>query len=296
MSLPVGETAALLTSFLWALSSTLFTMGTRRHSPQAVNRIRLTLALILLFITVTLLYRSPLPPGGRRVWFYLGLSGVVGLSIGDSFLFYSYRMIGPRISMLLMSLVPVVTTSAAWIVLGERIDVVKLLFIALTLLGVSLVVLEKENNPGPFRKSPAGIALGVGAMLGQAGGLLLAKVVLDEGYPPLPATYIRVMWGTLALWALGLITGGWRAVPGAVKDRKCLRPTVMATILGPYLGIYLSLVAVSYAKIGIASTLMSLSPIFLIPLSKRFFGEMVSSRSVLGTLMAIAGVAGLFLF
>jgi len=296
MPFPLGETAALLTSLLWALSSTMFTVGTRRHSPQAVNRIRLVLALFLLFLTVTLFYGSPLPPGGRRVWFFLGLSGVVGLAIGDSFLFYSYRRIGPRVSMLLMSLVPVVTTTVAWVLMGESIRILKLMAIGITLLGVVMVVSERGDGDSPFRLSGVGIALGVGAMLGQAAGLLLAKVVLDEGYPSLPATYIRVIWGAATLWALGFFTGGWRAVPGAVRDLKCLKTTSMATFLGPYLGIWLSLVAVSYAKIGIASTLMSLSPIFMIPLSRKVFGERVGARAVIGTLIATAGVAGIFLF
>ncbi|MCD6383735.1 MAG: DMT family transporter [Thermoplasmata archaeon] len=295
MAFPTGETAALITSLLWALSSTLFAIGTRRHSPQAVNRLRLLGAFLLLSLTFTITQGGVVPPGGGRMWFYLGLSGVVGLAIGDSFLFYSYRMIGPRLSMLLMSLAPVVTTSVAWVYMGEGIEILKLLAVGITLLGVGIVVLERGDEDSPSPRSRLGILVGVGAMLGQAGGLLLAKVVLDEGYPTLPATYIRVTWGTVAVWSIGLITGGLKEVYPVVKDRGCLKTTAMATFLGPYLGIWLSLIAVSYAKIGIASTLMSLSPIFIIPLSTRVFGERVGARAILGTLLATAGVAGIFL-
>ncbi len=42
-------------------------------------------------------------------WLWLSLSGVVGFVIGDVFLFEAYVRIGTRITLLLMSLSPVLT-------------------------------------------------------------------------------------------------------------------------------------------------------------------------------------------
>ena len=52
---------------------------------------------------------------------------------------------------------------------------------------------------------------------------------------------------------------------------------------------------IQYAPVGVASTLQALPPVFLIPIGYYFLGERVSSRAILGTLLALAGVAVLFL-
>ncbi len=67
-------------------------------------------------------------------------------------------------------------------------------------------------------------------------------------------------------------------------------------VTGPFLGVTLSLVALAKAPVGIASTLMALVPVFLLPVSRFFFKEPVGLRAVAGTLLAVGGVAVLLLF
>ena len=57
------------------------------------------------------------------------------------------------------------------------------------------------------------------------------------------------------------------------------------------MGVWLSLIAVQSARVGIASTLMAMTPVVSLPLVPIFFKERVSPRAVLGTLVAIAGIA-----
>jgi drug/metabolite transporter (DMT)-like permease len=59
--------------------------------------------------------------------------------------------------------------------------------------------------------------------------------------------------------------------------------------------VWFSLIAVQNAPVGIASTLTSLTPIMLIPLSRIVFKEAITWRAVGGTLLAVAGTAILFL-
>jgi drug/metabolite transporter (DMT)-like permease len=54
-------------------------------------------------------------------------------------------------------------------------------------------------------------------------------------------------------------------------------------------------VAIAHAHIGVASTLMSLTPIFLLPVSHFLFRERISVRAIIGTLFALLGVVMLFL-
>jgi drug/metabolite transporter (DMT)-like permease len=70
---------------------------------------------------------------------------------------------------------------------------------------------------------------------------------------------------------------------------------IAGTIVGPFLGIWLSLVAVQLTPVGVAATLMALPPVILIPLGYFIYNERISRRSILGTVLAFAGVALIFL-
>jgi drug/metabolite transporter (DMT)-like permease len=61
-------------------------------------------------------------------------------------------------------------------------------------------------------------------------------------------------------------------------------------------GVFCSLAAVKFTEdIGIASTLQSLPPIFLLPIGFFFFKEKITWRAIFGTVIALVGVAILFL-
>jgi drug/metabolite transporter (DMT)-like permease len=298
MSAILGELAALATSVLWSTSSTLFTLGSRRQTPQIVNRIRLVGAVILLGLSHLIFLGYLIPRETTFIWLLLGLSGIIGLALGDAFLFWAYIKMGPRVSMLLMSLAPIVTTSAAWVLFDERLSLLKMIAIIVTLTGVGWVVLDKGQNHEHFKITPFGILLGLGAMLGQAIQLLMAGYAMDHMHsanPPLAATFIRIVWGASAVWFATLVLGRtWKTVK-ALKDRRFVGFVALATVFGPFLGIWASFIAIDNVEMGIASTLMSLSPLMMIPISRVVFKEKVSVRSVTGTVVAMIGVAGLFL-
>ena len=91
--------------------------------------------------------------------------------------------------------------------------------------------------------------------------------------------------------ARGQVTQTWRAL----RDGKVWWFLIGGALSGPFIGVWLSMVAVQNAQVGIASTLMALSPIILIPLDRWVFHEQVSSRSIAGTVLALAGTAIIFL-
>ena len=73
------------------------------------------------------------------------------------------------------------------------------------------------------------------------------------------------------------------------------RLCVGGAFIGPFLGVSISLFALQNAPVGIVSTLMALSPIFLLPIGYFFFKERFGWGAVTGTAMAMAGVALLIL-
>ncbi len=108
----LGELAAIITSITYAVNSTLFTVAGRVVGSTVVNRVRLVAACLFLSMAHWIFLGSLWPVGaGWDRWFWLGLSGIVGLVLGDAFLFQAFVWIGPRLSMLMMSLAPIIAAA-----------------------------------------------------------------------------------------------------------------------------------------------------------------------------------------
>ena len=196
MTLFLGEIAALITSVCFSATSTFFTLAGRQVGSLVVNRIRLILALILLIFTHWVLLGQPIPlDAAPQRWFWLGISGVIGLVLGDAFLFQAFVWIGPRISMLMMSLAPVLAALAAWVFLGEFLSAGQIVGILITMAGVAWVVLD-QNGGGPKTPGPKnylrGILFALGGATGQALGLVTAKYGLFGDFSPISANFIRM--------------------------------------------------------------------------------------------------------
>jgi drug/metabolite transporter (DMT)-like permease len=173
----LGEVAALLASVFFSFTAVISTLAIRQVGPQVTNRVRLIIALIYLMIINLLLYSQPLPIGaGANRWFWLGLSGIIGLALGDQFLFSAFQLIGTRLGTLLLSLAPVIGAALAWMFLGETLGLGQLAGMGLTLSGVAWVVITRpaanSNQPAP---STRGILFGVLSAAGQAVGLALSN-------------------------------------------------------------------------------------------------------------------------
>jgi drug/metabolite transporter (DMT)-like permease len=296
----MGEIAALGTSFCWSLTSVQFTLAGRKMGAEAVNRVRLPLAVLYLSLAHLLLYGELWPVHAEHFrWGWLGLSGTIGLVLGDTCLFQAFLFIGPRRSMLLMTLVPVISTLLAWGWLGETLQPVEIGAMLLAMGGVAWVVSERkkaqETSTDSKKQYGLGVLLGLGGALGQSLGLVMAKQGLSGDFPPLSATLIRMVVASGVIWLLALIRGQVRETGHALGDKKARRFVVSGSLTGPFVGVWLSMVAVQHAQVGIASTLMALSPIIMIPLDRWVFHERISLRSVAGTLVALAGATIVFM-
>jgi len=312
-----GEIAALLTSVCWSFNSVVFTRAGKRVGSVTVNVMRLWAAFPALLLLHWLLFGAPLPLDiERQRFFYLGISGFIGFVIGDTMLFESFLLIGPRLAMLLALLVPVFSTVLAWMWLGEALRLPEIFSILVTIAGVAWVVAERTAADDPAassvtaaerggtafrvsslqpRKYRLGIWLAVGGAAGQAVGLLFSRLGLAGGFSAISATLVRVGTAGLVLAAVSLVQGNLRAHLAKMRDRKALLEITAGSLTGPVLGVILSLEAIAHAHIGVASTLMSLTPVLLLPVSHILFKEKITSRAIVGTLIALLGVVLLFL-
>ncbi len=293
-----GEIAALATSVAFSFGSTFLTIAGRRVGSMVLNRTRLVLSIVFLVFTHWIVLGIPFPfQAGSDRWLWLGLSGIVGLVIGDFFLFQAFVWIGPRLSMLMMSLAPVIAAFQAWIFLEETISLMQMGAILLTLGGVAWVVMGRNpSGNNTDRNYARGILFGLVGAIGQATGLVLAKNGLGGDFSPISANLIRMVAAAIVLWLITFIQGEAKAtVQALIENRRGVLFVLLGTFTGPFLGVSFSLLAIQHAEVGIASTLMALPPVLLLPISFVVFKERYSWGAVVGTLLAIAGVALLFL-
>lgn len=304
-----GEIAALATAVFWAVTSVFFSEAGKRIGSFNVNKIRLVMAVVIYTIMMTLTRGSPIPSNiNSNQAFWLGLSGFVGLVLGDSCGFKALVMIGPRLMTLLYSTAPIFASIFAWIFLGEVLRPIDLLGIVITIGGVTWVITEREinsnnqksnaeNHPdsGSLRK---GILLGLGAGLGQGLGLVLAKqgmIYSGSTVDAMPASFVRMITATICIWLISAVTGKLGGVISSIKDLKAVRLTLGGAFFGPFLGVWMSLKALEYISTGVAATLNATTPIMIIPVVMAYYKEHVSWRAVMGAIIAVGGVTILFL-
>ena len=294
----IGEISALVTACFWSVSSVSFALATRTIGSVQVNVTRLILATVLIFCVVFIGGLDMQVSNGQML--YLGASGIIGFAFGDTFLFLSFKRIGARLTMLVMSLAPAVATVLAYILLGEGLSAAGCIGIAVTILGISFVVLERGNvNDGDttMRATFGGLTYGVLSAIGQGSGLVVAKMAFSEGsVNGFVATAIRITAALLVLLPAAVLSGRFREPVRTFRnDRKAFLFTSIGAVFGPVFGVAGSLIAIQHTNVGIAATLMATTPILMLPLVHIAHKERLTWRAFAGALIAVGGVAILFL-
>lgn len=292
----VGEFFALLTAILWSSTSIVFTEASVRVGSLYVNISRLILAVFYLGLTIVL-FNLDFRMSATQVT-NLVLSGFAGLVIGDTFLFKSFQHIGARLSMLVMALVPGMSAILAFFFLKEFISITGIIGMVITIIGIGMVVLQRKEQPtSDYKIDMVGIVYAFIGAIGQAVGLIFAKHAFNEGeINGFVAASVRIVSSIIFLYPLFLFAKRIKNPFKVFKnDKKALIYTIVGSIIGPYLGITFSLIAVSHAKVGIASTLMATVPIIMLPMVRYYYKEKLSWISILGAFIAVGGIAILFL-
>ncbi len=300
----LGELAAIGTSICFSFSSLMFTFAGRAVGAPLTNRARLFFAALFVIILHWLSFGQLLPlDAAPERWLWLGVSGLIGFAFGDACLFQAFVLVGPRLSMLVMAFAPALSVLLAWVFLGETLTLSDVLIIAIVIGGIAWVVAERPKGaaeraltPGDTRQHLIGLLWALGGAVGQAVGVIFSKIGLVGDFPALSGTLIRLLCAFAVVWLISIVRGGLPASVRTLREHpRALRILALASLTGPVVGVWLTLYAVQRAPVGIASTLSSLAPIFLLPISYLLVGERFSRRAVFGTGLVIAASALLFL-
>jgi drug/metabolite transporter (DMT)-like permease len=297
---------AVVAAIIFSWTSIFFTAAGQRLGVTTVNLLRLPCGTFCLAVTHYALTGRLVPAGlDVSAAFWIGLSGVVGLAIGDSALFRSFTMIGPRRGMMMMAAAPAFTVVTAWILLGERLDGQALLGVATVIGGILLATVGKDEGGGRFRRpAPAllrrGLLLALVAAAGQGLGSAFAKLGMTTeatavGIDPLGATLGRMFWAFVAYWVVVLPRRNLLQLLAPLRDRRGTAALVVAILMGPFVSVWISLVAIKHTEAGVAQVLLGTVPIFVVLPAWLVYRDRPSPLSLVGVVVAVAGGALLFL-
>lgn len=297
-----GEIFALLTSLCWAISALSFEIAGKKIGSLPMNFIRMSLALIFISI-YSLIFKGEIFPSGvnsqQLVW--LISSGIVGFVLGDMLLFQSFVLIGARLGTLMMTMVAPITAIISWIAIKEEMSLWQIFAMLVTISGIFLVIYSRnkingKNKAVNYKTSTLllGFFLAFGGAAGQAGGLVLSKKGLIN-FDAFSASHIRIISGFVGYLIIISFAGLWKKVFQGIKNKPAFKAVSFGSLLGPFIGMSFSLIAVKHTSTGVAATLTSLAPVFIIVPAIFINKEKVSFLEVLGATFAVVGVALFFI-
>ena len=307
----LGEIISLIVAVSWTVTAIFADKASHRLGSMTANVLRLSMAIVFLGLLLWVTIGHPYPVyASGQAWWWLALSALVGYVFGDWCLFNCYLSIGARFGQLFMTLAPPMAAIAGWAILGETLGWKSAIAMVVTLSGIAISILSKSQGQNvkltlPFK----GVLLGLGAGLGQGVGLVLSKVGLQHYAVDIPAdapvlmaqmlpfasTMIRAVVGAAGFLALMALQKDLPRLRAAVHDRTGMRYALIMTLFGPVLGVSLSLMAVQYTNAGIASTLMALTPVFILFPYAFIYKQRIKLREIIGVAVSMTGVALFFL-
>ena len=332
----LGELISLGVAVSWTIAALASEVGSKRLGVFVMNVWRMAVALLFSAILLWLTFGKPYPAyASATTWLWLLGSGVVGYFFGDWCLFNSYLTIGSRMGQLFMTLAPMFTAFAAWVMIGQTLSWLSLLAMCVTLLGIAISVFGHDRDHHMSLNLPLkGILYGIGAAMGQGFGLVLSKIGLDhythdiavstldpshlslitspfslntshlslityhfslETLLPFASNMIRCVAGLLCFTTWLILSGHGGRLRQSLGDRRGLVAMLIAVLSGPFIGVGFSLMAVQYTAAGIASTIMAMTPILILLPSRWLFGQPITPRNLLGAVISVIGVSLFFL-
>ncbi len=304
---------------LWSLSPFFFTGTGKRIGPFATNLLRLLFAFLALcaFCLLRGLFGFHIPHPGLGSVLWLSASGVVGLTIGDAFLYQAFVTVGPERTSQIQTLAPAATAAIAWFALREILSTPQMLGMGLILGGVLMATTSAARSairsaandagargvdsatpssaaaPAP---SASGLLTGAWAAIWSALFQAIGTVLARKGFQsqadldPIVATTIRIGSGTLALWAFARWKGPLRPVLGRWTEKRTWKLLAAGVLFGPLLGMVCYVAALKFAPAGIVTTITFMAPLIIIPIGAKLYGTRITAAALCGTALSLGGV------
>jgi drug/metabolite transporter (DMT)-like permease len=239
---------------------------------------------------------------------WLFLSGCVGFGVGDLSMFQAYPRIGSRRTMVLIQcLAAPFGALMEWAWLHQTPTVTQAIYGAIILAGVGLALMPGKTEAHPTQSLTAGILFGTLSAFCQGGGAVISRkayaIAEAAGHPfhtpadGISAAFQRTLGGILvSVIFLGYLRAAHKPDTARKNDwRNGWRWIIGNAMAGPAFGVSCYQWALMTEKTSIVLPIVATTPLAVMPLAHYLEGDRITWRTVLGAMIAVAGVIGLTL-
>lgn len=290
-----GEVASLTAALIWACSMTTFRRYGAGIPAVKLNLFKNVIALACLLVTI-IVCRAPFPENGMSA-INIAASGLIGLAIGDTFLFAALKRLGAQLTSASQCLSPMFTALIAWLILGEKLTGLEIAGMTVTTLAVAGSVvfhLQSPSGDTSAKGQRTGLIFAVLSALANGVGIVVARHSFADVHVA-TGTALRILPAIAVLWVFSLVRRRKESPAGKGSIKTHLWPLSLAAFAGTFVGVMLLSYGTKYAKAGITASLTITYPLWIIPIAYFFLGERVRPGAAICTLVAIAGVLLLML-
>lgn len=284
----IGISSALLSSASWALGAILFKKISENVSPLGMTLAKGLIGCILMGIVYLIEGITSLPV---NVIFILFISGIIGIAIGDTLFFASLRNLGPKIQVIFFMFGQIITAVLGVIIFREYPNITQYFGILITIIGVGSVLWSKiRSSTENISTSIRGVIFGLLSMIFFSVSLITVKSVVND-VSTIGATFYRILAGTIGMFIFGLFNNrvnNW--VQPFKNNIKITVFFIMSVSIVMFGGFWLSLVAIKYINIGVASALNATEPLFVLPLAYFIMKENIEIIEIFGAICTVVGV------
>lgn len=236
----------------------------------------------------------------------LFLSGCVGFGVGDLSMFQAYPRIGARRTIVLIQcLAAPFGGLIEWLWLHHAPTLAQAIFGTVILAGVGIALMPAKKDAQPTLGLTAGILFGTLAAFCQGSGAVISRKAYEvserAGHPfhtptdGINAAYQRLLGGILvSVLFFAYLRVAHKSTSGGKSDWRHGGKWVAANaMVGPALGVSCYQWALMTEKTSIVLPIVATTPLAVMPLAHYLEGDRITWRTVLGGILAVAGVIGL---
>ena len=292
----IGYFLAIGAAAIWSAVALSATRVVRYFGSYNYNLLRLLGIIVFFFPYVYINWESLY--FNQSIFSAIVLSSIIGIIIGDTFLFVCLKRLGPRRQALLFSMQIPFTIILAEIFLQTLPSITELIGCALIFSGILIAIQFNRTIPDDDLENIqgnkyTGLFAGIGLALCQSIGIILMKPALQTT-DPIIVSYLRVIVAAIIMFgSLFFIKNNqlWEKM----KNIKVTLFSIFLGFMGMGVGMTMLIYALKYGNPGVIPTLSSTMPIMIIPIlwivTKNYAGHL----AVVGATLTCVGAGIIFL-
>lgn len=279
-----GILSALLSACSWAFGTITFERIGKAVPFVGITFLKGVFSIVLMILLIII--TGGLYPIGLWDFSFLTLSGILGITIGDSLFFKSLQDLGAKTQVIFFLLGQILTMILSLLFLGELLSVEQYIGAFILLAGVIVTTWGTQtNHPNKSR----GILLGLLSMTCFSISAIMVKAAISD-VPVITATFYRMVFGTIFALGYGIASKNFTSWIQPLKDKKLLGLFVTNVVVITYGGFMLSMAAIKYISVSLASVLSATEPIFVLMLAFLIMRERATKRELIGTVITLIGL------